>query len=123
MNTFLAGHMPCSPAAGASFLSAQEIADEVFESRMSYLYRSKWEEMRNADLGTVTAFFETVSNNCATNSDKEAHDGIEKLACDLVRLVANGNELNEKHCRRAFGLLQRVLRDVADQWAREDGSQ
>lgn len=122
MIAFSAGHAPCSPAAGASFLAAQDIADEAFERHSDHLHRMMWEQVQRADSGTVTAVFETLAGGIP-HPDKATRDSIKESVRELVRLGANGNELNEQHCRKAFGLLQRVLRDVAAQWAREDGAQ
>ena len=47
----------------------------------------------------------------------------EKIAQDrrqLVRLACTGSQINDAHCRGVFGLLQNLMRQVADQWAREE---
>ena len=105
---FAAGHVPCSEAAHEAAQIEREIRHEAIEA---HAHQAAWTALREAGEDAVFTAFETLAIALRDNKQVVAS------ACELVALAANGSELNEADARRAFGLFQRLLRDVAQQLA------
>lgn len=108
---FAAGHAPCSEAAHDA---AQEERERLHEEVEAHAHQAAWVALREAGEDAVFTAFETLAIALRDNKKVVAS------ACEMVSIAANSGELNEVDARRVFGLLQRLLRDVAQQWARDE---
>lgn len=108
---FAAGHAPCSEAAHDA---AQEERERLHEAIETHAHQTAWAALREASEDAAFTAFETLAVTLRDNKQ------VAEAACEMVLLAANGDELNEANARRVFGLLQRLLRDVATQWARDE---